>query len=194
MDTLRALLIQRAARMQRHPAFSVPGDPNWTLDYSQLRNRVEGLALGLLAEPLPAGSAIFLEDAGPWVWIAELAAAACGLRWERGGDSVPPACLGGPGFNHDEGRGPYHDRDKDFGPDAPFTAGLTQGELLRRLARLNQKMGWDHDSVFRVPPALAATPAGRGALWSALYAGAEARVEGASKFDPNVFSPLGLEG
>lgn len=197
--TLRQLLIQRAARLQERPALSTP---DWgTLGYGPLRNRVEGVALGLLATPRAPGSAVFLPGAGAWVWAAEVAAACCGLRWEPGGGPIDPGILGGPRFNDEEGRGPYHDREEAVGDDRPFHGGLSHGEVLRRLARLNVRLGWDHESTVLLPLEASATPEGRAALWSALYAGAHARLgaegpagrrgsggrEVAAPFEPEVF-------
>ena len=60
--TLRDLLIQRAARLQGRPALTTP---DWgTLSYAQLRNRVEGVALGLLATDPP--STVFCGTGTPW--------------------------------------------------------------------------------------------------------------------------------
>ena len=54
-STLRDLLIQRAARLQGRPALTAP---EWgTLTYAQLRNRAEGVALGLLASSPPRAAA-----------------------------------------------------------------------------------------------------------------------------------------
>jgi hypothetical protein len=173
-STLRQLLIQRAARLQERPALSTP---DWgTLGYGQFRNRVEGVALGLLATPRVPGSAVFHPGSGPWGWAAEVAAACCGLRWESGGAEVDGAILGGPRFNDEEGRGPYHEREEAVDAGLPFHGGLSQGEVLRRLARLNVRLGWDHDHELLLPLASSATPEGRAALWSALYAGAHARL------------------
>ena len=61
--TLRALLIQRAARLQERPAFTAPG---WgTLPYPAFRNRVEGVALGIMAGEPPMGTRIFSATGGP---------------------------------------------------------------------------------------------------------------------------------
>jgi hypothetical protein len=203
MDTLRALLIQRAARLQQRPAFRCEG---WSLDYGQLRNRVEGLAMGLLATERPPGAATFLPGSSPWAWMAELAAACCGLRWDPAGDVIEDTLLGGPRFHDEGGRGPYHDRDKAMGPETPFTATLTHGELLLRLRRLNDRLGWDHETVLHLPTRALGTPGGRGALWSTLYAGASVQVDSAAParglrrwlqsapapFDPSAFLALGL--
>lgn len=169
--SLRLLLIQRAARLQQRPAFTCPPWP--TLDYAAFRNRVEGTGFGLLAEGLEACHA---ATGTPWDWAAEVAAAAAGLRWDPTAPAVPERVLGGPAFNDDVGRGLFHDREALVTEDTPFTATLTQGEFLRRLARLNPHLGWDHDTVVRLPHAAWGSPALRGALWSALYAGAHAIV------------------
>src|SRR5512141_1600953 len=108
-DNLRKLLIQRAARLQERPALTAP--PWGSLAYSQFRNRVEGVALGLLAEALPPGTPCFCATGTPWDWAAEAAIACCGLRWDVTGTRVDPAILGGPRFNDEHGRGPYHERD-----------------------------------------------------------------------------------
>ncbi len=175
-STLRQLLVQRAARLQGRPAFTAPG---WgTLSYAQFRNRVEGIALGLLAEPCPPGSPARAGEPGPWAWAAEVAAACCGLLWDEGAPPVDSAVLGGPRFNSEDGRGPYHDREEAVAPELTFHRGLSQGEVLRRLARLNAALGWDHETSVAVPLEAAASLEGRAALWSALYAGAHATLEG----------------
>lgn len=168
--TLRDLLIQRAARLQDRPALTAP---DWgTLSYAQLRNRAEGVALGLLAgPPLPS---VFSATGTPWDWAAELAAAASGLVWNPAGATVAPAVLGGAEFNAEAGRGPYHDREHVVGAITPFTAGLTQGEVMARLRRLNVRLGWDHATRVALPLARLGEPPLRAALWSALYAGAHA--------------------
>ena len=170
--TLRRLLVQRAARLQERPALTAPG---WgTLSYGQFRNRVEGVALGLLAAPCPTGTAVFLTEPSPWTWAAEVAAACCGLRWEAEGECLDPALLGGTRFNSEEGRGPYHDREDAVHGGLPFHGGLDQEAVLARLVRLNGRLGWDHDSRIALPLEHLATPEVRAALWSALYAGAHA--------------------
>jgi hypothetical protein len=175
---LRQLLIQRAARLQDRPALTATG---WgTLSWSAYRNRVEGVAMGLLATPRAPGAPIFLGGGGPWAWAAEVAAACAGLAWDPAGTAVAPAILGGAAFNSEDGRGPYHDRDTEIGDELPFCAGLSQSALFMRLARLNRLLGWDHDTVLSLPLAQSSTPAGRAALWSALYAGAHARLEDGS--------------
>jgi len=168
--TLRDLLLQRAARLQGHPALTAP---DWgTLSYTQLRNRVEGLALGLLAADPPA--AVFSATGTPWDWLAEVAAAASGLAWDPTGRAVPREAMGGSRFNDEGGRGPYHDREQRVVAATAFTAGLTQGELMTRLRRLNVQLGWDHDTVVDLPLARLGEAPVRAALWSALYAGAHA--------------------
>jgi hypothetical protein len=170
--TLRQLLVQRAARLQERPALTAPG---WgTLGWGAYRNRVEGVAMGLLAAPRPLGAPVFLPGGGPWAWAAEVAAACAGLGWDPTGATVDAAILGGAAFNSEDGRGPYHDRDAEIGGDLPFCAGLDQASLLVRLGRLNHALGWDHKTMVRLPLAQASSPAGRAALWSALYAGAHA--------------------
>jgi len=169
-STLRDLLIQRAARLQGRPALTAPA---WgTLGYGQLRNRAEGVALGLLAATPP--SSVFSATGTVWDWAAELAAAASGLAWGPDGQMVPSEVLGGPRFNTEEGRGAYHAREHVVTLATPFSAGLTQGELMLRLRRLNAILGWDHDTRVDLPLARLGEPALRAALWSALYAGAHA--------------------
>jgi hypothetical protein len=171
--TLRDLLIQRAARLQDRPALTTP---DWgTLSYAQLRNRAEGVALGLLAgEPAPAW---FSTTGTAWDWIAELAATASGLAWDPTGEAVPIEVLGGPRFNDEGGRGPYHDREQVVQAATPFTAAWTHGELMARLRRLNVELGWDHGTVVELPLARLGDAPLRAALWSALYAGAHAVLE-----------------
>ncbi|NWJ41808.1 MAG: hypothetical protein HXX12_12670 [Geothrix sp.] len=180
--TLRDLLIQRAARLQDRPALTAP---DWgTLSYAQLRNRAEGVALGLLAMDPPA--AAFSATGTPWDWVAELAAAASGLAWDPAGQAVPPEVLGGPRFNDESGRGPYHARDQMVGAATPFTSGLDHAGLMARLRRLNVRLGWDHDTRVPLPLARWGEPALRAALWSALYAGAHAVLE-TSRWDAGPF-------
>ncbi|WP_243317657.1 hypothetical protein [Geothrix paludis] len=175
-STLRDLLIQRAARLQGRPALTAPG---WgTLTYAQLRNRVEGVALGLLAGAPPG--TVFSATGTIWDWAAELAAAASGLAWEQEGQPVPMEVLGGPRFNTEAGRSAYHAREQVVAEGTPFTAGLTHGELMVRLRRLNGALGWDHDTRADLPLARLGEPALRAALWSALYAGAHAVLTPAS--------------
>lgn len=169
-SSLRDLLIQRAARLQGRPAVTAP---SWgTLTYAQLRNRVEGVALGLLAGPLPGP--VSSATGTIWDWAAELAAAASGLAWEPTAPAVPQECLGGPRFNTEAGRGAYHAREQVVTEATPFCPGLTQGDLMARLRRLNATLGWDHDTRVDLPLAHLGEPALRAALWSALYAGAHA--------------------
>lgn len=179
--------MRRAARLQEWPALTAPG---WeTLRYPAFRNRVEGVALGLMAAP--AGGRAGISGAGAWGWVLEVAAACCGLAWDPA--SPPPSgVLGGPAFNDEGGRQAYHDGGEALEAGTPFRGGLTHGELLARLARLNGKLGWDHDTVVEVPLADLDTDAARGALWSALYAGAHARlVEGrAMGWNPAPFAHL----
>jgi hypothetical protein len=169
-QTLRDLLIQRAARLQGWPALTAPG---WkSLSYAQFRNRVEGVALGLLASDLPPS--VFSATGTAWDWVAEVAAAASGLAWDPAGQTIPPDVLGGSRFNHENGRGPYHDRGEQVQASTPFTSGLDHDEVMTRLRRLNADLGWDHTSVVELPLARLAEPALRAALWSALYAGGHA--------------------
>jgi len=180
--TLRDLLIQRAARLQGRPALTTP---DWgTLSYAQLRNRVEGVALGLLATE--SSSAVFCATGTPWDWAAELAAAASGLAWDPAGQTVPPEVLGGPRFNDEAGRGPYHAREELVKAATPFTAGLDHAGLMARLRRLNVQLGWDHDTRVELPLSQLEDGPMRAALWSALYAGAHA-VLGAAGWDKQSF-------
>ena len=170
--TLRQLLIQRAARLQERAALTAPG---WgTLGYGAWRNRVEGIGLGLLAEDLPPGTKVFSRQGDAWVWAAEVAAACCGLAWDPAAPDLDEALFGGPRFNDEHGRRGYHDREELVTAETPFHAGLGQGEVMLRLQRWNRRLGWDHDTVVRVPLARVAEPAARAALWNALYAGAHA--------------------
>ena len=176
-STLRDLLIQRAARLQGRPALTAPG---WgTLSYGQLRNRAEGVALGLLAAP--SLTAVFSATGSAWDWAAELAAAASGLAWDPEGQRVPPEILGGLRFNQEEGRGSYHAREQTVLPSTPFCAGITHGDLMARLGRLNRALGWDHDTRVDLPLARLGEAPLRAALWSALYAGGHAVL---SEADP----------
>lgn len=186
METLRALLIQRAARLQERPALTAPA---WgRLAYPAFRNRVEGIALGLMAGHPAPGTALGGRGAGPWDWACEVAAACCGLVWDPAAPPADPDLLGGPRFNDEAGRQPYHDRDADLGPDTPFQAGLTHGELLLRLRRLNGRLGWDHETEVRIPEAGLGTPEARAALWSVLYAGGHAVLDpGMALWDPAPF-------
>ena len=62
IQTLRDLLLQGAARLQERPALTVP---DWgTLSHAQFRNRVEGVALGLLA----GGSAAVVFSSTGTAW------------------------------------------------------------------------------------------------------------------------------
>ena len=169
-NTLRDLLIQRAARLQERPALTTP---DWgTLSYAQLRNRAEGVALGLLVgEPAPV---VFSATGTAWDWAAELAAAASGLTWEATGQTVSREVLGGASFNHEGGRGPYHAKEQLVQPATPFASGLDHGELMTRLRRLNVQLGWDHSTQVDLPLERLGEAPVRAALWSALYAGAHA--------------------
>jgi hypothetical protein len=169
-ETLRDLLIQRAARLQERPALTVP---EWgILSYAQLRNRAEGVALGLLAGG--GEGPVFSATGSAWDWAAELGAAAAGLIWDPSGRPVPPEVLGGARFNHEEGRGPYHALEQVVQTRTPFVPGLDHGEVMARLRRLNVKLGWDHTSQVELPLAHLGERPVRAALWSTLYAGAHA--------------------
>lgn len=203
--TLRDLVIQRAARLQERPAFTAPG---WgTLSYAQLRNRVEGVALGLLAEGGPP-PLLYSGTGTPWDWMAELATAASGLAWDPQGAPVPHAALGGPRFNAEDGRGPYHGREQVVVETTPFHAGLSQGEVLTRLARLNRSLGWDHETEVRLPVDRLGEAEVRAALWSALFGGSHAvlgpaeasrragwrRLLGATEAPPPEWDPAPFRG
>ena len=169
-STLRDLLIQRAARLQGQPALTTQ---DWgTLSYAQLRNRVEGVALGLLSREVP--EALSSTTGTPWDWAAELAVGASGLRWDGARQAVPSDAFGGSRFNHEEGRGPYHLREGVVQPSTLFMAGLNHGELMLRLRRLNGQLGWDHNTRIELPLAQLGEAPLRAALWSALYAGGHA--------------------
>lgn len=173
--TLRQLLIQRAARLQEAPALATEA---WgLLSYTQLRNRVEGVALGLMALDLPIGTTVRPGGLVPWDWVVELAATCCGLRWDPSGQPVPVALLGGSAFNDEGGRQPYHDREDGVEPETPCFPGWTHGTWLAQLQRLNRILGWDHRTAVCVPPAALGTAEGRVAAWSALFAGAQLRLE-----------------
>lgn len=174
-ETLRQLVIQRAARLQGAPALASAA---WgPLTYTQLRNRVEGVALGLMAEAPAPALAVHARTGTPWDWVAEVAAACCGLAWLPQGAPIPPEVLGGSAFNDERGRQAYHDREEDVEPDTPFLPGWTQGSWLAQLQRLNRSLGWDHRTVLVLPPDALGGPEGRAAAWSALYAGAALRLE-----------------
>ena len=68
---LRHLLIQRAARLQERQALTAT--PWGTLGYPAFRNRVEGVALGLMATEPPPGARLSSATGGPWDWACEVA-------------------------------------------------------------------------------------------------------------------------
>ncbi|MDE3244909.1 MAG: hypothetical protein KGN80_02390 [Acidobacteriota bacterium] len=200
-DTLRKLLIQRAARLQERPAFSAP--PWGTLDYSQFRNRVEGVALGLVAVGCQLEAPVYSATDTPWDWAAEVAAACCGLRWESTGASIDPGILGGARFNDEEGRGLYHEREHLVDGSTRFSGLFDHAAMLLKLQRMNRILGWDHETRVGLPLAQLGTPAIRAALWCALYAGSHAMLKeesrppsglfkraaaGAVAFDPSPFA------
>jgi hypothetical protein len=168
---LRQLLIQRAARLQSRPALTAPG---WgTLSHGAWRNRVEGLALGLMAEDPPPVST-FSRTGSAWDWALEVAAACAGIRWNPSAPQADSALFGGPRFNDEHGRRAYHDREELLGPEASFDARHTHGGMMLRLQRWNRTLGWDHDTVLRLPLSALATDAARAALWNLQYAGGHA--------------------
>ena len=76
-------MIQRAARLQEWPALTAP---DWgPLRYPAFRNRVEGVALGLMAGAPAVGTPLFSATGGPWDWACEVACACCGLVWHPDG-------------------------------------------------------------------------------------------------------------
>ena len=140
-----------------------------------------------LAEPLEPGTAIFSRTGSPWDWAAEVAAACCGLVWDPLAPQLDPALFGGPRFNDEQGRQAYHDHEEQVTPETLFCGGLNQGGVMLRLQRLNRRLGWDHDTLLRLPydqMAQLAMPALRAALWSALYAGAHVVVESEASSGP----------
>jgi hypothetical protein len=174
ITNLRELLLQRAARLQERPALTAP---DWgTLSYTQFRNRVEGVALGLLAQSPPPES-VGCATGTPWDWVAEVAAAASGLVWDPSGAPLAPEAQGGSQFNEEAGRDPYHERGHHLGEGTPFQGGLTQGELLGRLKAFNRQLGWDHETQVSLPLARLAEPPVRAGLWCALFAGAHVVLE-----------------
>lgn len=179
-DTLRQLLVQRAARLRDQRALTAPG---WgTLSYGQLRNRVEGVALGLMAEGAP--EALHASTSTPWDWVCEVAAACTGRRWDPSAPGLSPELLGGAWFNDERGRQPYHDLEDSIREGTLLTETLSHGEFLRRLRRLNGQLEWDHATEVRLPGLMPPSPALRAALWSALYAGAHAILEPAASGQP----------
>lgn len=168
-ETLRQLLIQRAARLQTAPAFHAE---TWgTLSYLQFRNRVEGLALALLAHTSDLQTPVFFSHETPWGWVGEVAAACCGLRWAPQATCDPLEAWTELRFNDEAGRPLYHDREASVTPETPFWETWTQGAWLTHLQRLNRRLGWDHETVLLLPPEALGTPEGRRAAWSVLYAG-----------------------
>ena len=129
---------------------------------------------------LSQGEAFHAATGSPWDWACEVACACCGYQWAVGAPHPDPELLGGPRFNHEHGRQLYHDREQVVLESTPFSAGLDQGEVLRRLRRLNGKLGWDHTSTVTLPLTALGTPEGRAALWSALYGGSHAILSGST--------------
>lgn len=168
---LRQLLIQRSARLQARPALTAPG---WgTLSHGAWRNRVEGLALGLMAED-PPPSSTFSRTGTAWDWALEVAAACAGIPWIATAPQADAALFGGPRFNDENGRRAYHDREEHLDAGAAFDARHTHGGMMLALQRWNRRLGWDHDTVLRLPLPALPTEAGRAALWNLQYAGGHA--------------------
>ena len=179
VQTLRDLLLQRSARLQEHPALTAP---DWgTLSYAQFRNRVEGVALGLLADQV--SPAVFSATGTAWDWAAEVAAATSGQAWTPAGQTVPASVLGGALFNAEAGRGPYHAREQVVQSSTPFSSGLDHADVLARLRWLNVRLGWDHETRVTLPLAQLEEAAVRAALWSVLYAGGHAMLEARGSWD-----------
>lgn len=169
--TLRQLLLQRAARLQGRPALTTP---DWgTLSWAAWRNRVEGVAFGLLASEPPPASLAPLEPS-PWAWALEVAAACAGIQLDPTAPTADKAIFGGALFNAQDGRHAYHEREDALTEATPFGPQLTQGDLMRKLQRWNRKVGWDHATTLSLPMASLGTDAGRAALWNLLYAGGHA--------------------
>lgn len=168
---LRQLLIQRAARLQSRPALTAPG---WgTLPHNAWRNRVEGLALGLMGEDPPPPST-FSRTGSAWDRALEVAAACAGIPWLESAQPADAALFGGLRFNDENGRVAYHDREEHLSAETPFDGRLTHGDMMLRLQRWNRTLGWDHDTVLRLPLSALHTEAGRAALWNLQYAGGHA--------------------
>ena len=168
---LRQLLIQRSARLQSRPALTAP---DWgTLSHGAWRNRVEGLALGLMAEEAVPGG-VFSHTGTAWDWALEMAAACAGIPWDPGAPPADPALFGGARFNAESGRRAYHDREATLSAETPFDPRHTHGAMMLALQRWNRRLGWDHDTVLHLPLAALPTEAGRAALWNLQYAGGHA--------------------
>lgn len=187
METLRQLLIQRAARLQERPALSCRA---WgTLNYSQYRNRIEGVALGLMADKPAVGELVFMDqkDLGwfnayeqleqflaiqePWSWICEVAAATCGLVWNLEGYRINPSIAGGALFNNELGRGEFHNRDQEINKATLLTLTHSHAQMLSKMQRTNSILGWDHKSEIHLPIEHLTTPVGRAMLWNGIYGG-----------------------
>lgn len=173
MHNLRHLLLQRSARLQGRPALTAPG---WgTLSWSAWRNRVEGVAFGLLVEDPPMAAVAPQGDA-PWAWAVEVAAACAGIPLDLAAPGPDAAIFGGASFNSQEGRHAYHEREDALTDATPFDARLTHGDLMLKLQRWNRKLGWDHATALQVPMEAIPTAAGRAVLWNLLYAGGHATL------------------
>jgi len=168
---LRQLLLQRSARLQSRPAITAPG---WgTLSWSAWRNRVEGVAFGLLSVH-PEASSIAPGGPAPWGWTLEVAAACSGIRLDGNAPAPDPENFGGSRFNAQEGRQAYHDREDELDEGTPFDARLTHGEMMLKLQRWNRKLGWDHTTSLPLLLAEQDTDEGRALLWNLVYAGGHA--------------------
>lgn len=170
-SNLRQLLIQRSARLQSRPALTAPA---WdTLSHGAWRNRVEGLALGVMAET-PVPERVFSRTGTAWDWALEMAAACAGIPWDPAAPLADPALFGGARFNDENGRRAYHDREESLSADTPFDAQRTHGAMMLTLQRWNRRLGWDHDTALHLPLEALPTEAGRAALWNLQYAGGHA--------------------
>lgn len=184
---LRQLLIQRSARLQSRPALTAP---DWgMLSHAAWRNRVEGLALGLMAEE-PPPSSTFSRTGTVWDWALEVAAACAGIPWIGTTPQADAALFGGARFNDERGRRAYHDREEHLDAEALFDARHTQGGMMLALQRWNRRLGWDHDTVLRLPLSALPTEAGRAALWNLQYAGGHAVLLDAPTEAPRGFGRL----
>lgn len=171
MHNLRHLLLQRSARLQGRPALTAP---DWgTLSWSAWRNRVEGVAFGLLSED-PPPTAVAPRGDSPWAWALEVAAACSAIPLDPSAPDCDAGIFGGARFNSQEGRHAFHEREHHLTEATPFDAHLTHGDLILKLQRWNRKLGWDHATTLQVPLEAIPTAAARAVLWNLLYAGGHA--------------------